>query len=134
MKIKDLAARLGINRVSLARIARTEKVPGLERTPTNRWRVHDVKAFEKFAKRYKSRSEKRLAQLSQFNDSKVKQLGLLVQRKRPAMPWLRDLGHPVEVVQEYDERMGHAGALVFHPAGWIEGGEDPRSDGCVAAW
>jgi gamma-glutamyltranspeptidase/glutathione hydrolase len=47
---------------------------------------------------------------------------------------LRDLGHPVEVVPDFDERMGHAGALVLHPNGWIEGGEDPRSDGCVAAW
>jgi gamma-glutamyltranspeptidase/glutathione hydrolase len=47
---------------------------------------------------------------------------------------LRDLGHPVEVVADFDERMGHAGALVLHPDGWIEGGEDPRSDGCVAAW
>ena len=47
---------------------------------------------------------------------------------------LRDLGHPVEVVGDFDERMGHAGALVLHPGGWIEGGEDPRSDGCVAAW
>lgn len=47
---------------------------------------------------------------------------------------LRDMGHPVEVVADFDERMGHAGALVLHPQGWIEGGEDPRSDGCVAAW
>jgi gamma-glutamyltranspeptidase/glutathione hydrolase len=47
---------------------------------------------------------------------------------------LRALGHPVEVVAEFDERMGHAGALVLHPGGWIEGGEDPRSDGAVAAW
>lgn len=47
---------------------------------------------------------------------------------------LRALGHPVEVVADFDERMGHAGALVLHPSGWIEGGEDPRSDGCVAAW
>jgi gamma-glutamyltranspeptidase/glutathione hydrolase len=47
---------------------------------------------------------------------------------------LRDLGHPVEVVSDFDERMGHAGALVLHPEGWIEGGEDPRSDGSVAAW
>lgn len=47
---------------------------------------------------------------------------------------LRELGHPVEVVADFDERMGHAGALVLHPGGWIEGGEDPRSDGCVAAW
>lgn len=47
---------------------------------------------------------------------------------------LRAMGHPVEVVGDFDERMGHAGALVRHPEGWIEGGEDPRSDGCVAAW
>ncbi|WP_124949744.1 gamma-glutamyltransferase family protein [Sulfuriferula thiophila] len=47
---------------------------------------------------------------------------------------LRELGHPVEVVADFDERMGHAGALVRHPEGWIEGGEDPRSDGSVAAW
>ena len=47
---------------------------------------------------------------------------------------LRKLGHPVEVVADFDERMGHAGALVLHPGGWIEGGEDPRSDGSVAAW
>ena len=47
---------------------------------------------------------------------------------------LRDMGHPVEVVSDFDERMGHAGALVLHPGGFIEGGEDPRSDGCVAAW
>jgi gamma-glutamyltranspeptidase/glutathione hydrolase len=47
---------------------------------------------------------------------------------------LKALGHPVEVVSDFDERMGHAGALVLHPTGWIEGGEDPRSDGGVAAW
>ena len=47
---------------------------------------------------------------------------------------LREMGHPVEVVVDFDERMGHAGALVLHPGGLIEGGEDPRSDGCVAAW
>lgn len=47
---------------------------------------------------------------------------------------LRALGHPVEVVDDFDERMGHAGALMLHPGGWIEGGEDPRSDGSVAAW
>jgi gamma-glutamyltranspeptidase/glutathione hydrolase len=29
--------------------------------------------------------------------------------------------------------MGHAGALVRHPDGIIEGGADPRSDGSVAA-
>jgi gamma-glutamyltranspeptidase len=47
---------------------------------------------------------------------------------------LRALGHPVEVVDEFDQCVGHAGALMLHPEGWIEGGEDPRSDGSVAAW
>ncbi|KAF7599030.1 MAG: gamma-glutamyltransferase [Candidatus Dactylopiibacterium carminicum] len=47
---------------------------------------------------------------------------------------LRAMGHPVELAGDFDERMGHAGALVLHPDGHIEGGEDPRSDGCVAAW
>jgi len=51
-----------------------------------------------------------------------------------AIARLRALGHPVEVVADFDERMGHAGALVRHPGGLIEGGEDPRSDGQVAAW
>jgi len=51
-----------------------------------------------------------------------------------AIARLRALGHPVEVVADFDERMGHAGALVRHPDGLIEGGEDPRSDGQVAAW
>jgi gamma-glutamyltranspeptidase len=47
---------------------------------------------------------------------------------------LKALGHPVEMVSDFDERLGHAGALVLHPSGFIEGAEDPRSDGCVAAW
>lgn len=44
------------------------------------------------------------------------------------------LGHEIEVLAEYDETMGHAGAIVRHPNGVLEGGADPRSDGCVAAY
>jgi gamma-glutamyltranspeptidase/glutathione hydrolase len=29
--------------------------------------------------------------------------------------------------------MGHAGAIVWHPDGLLEGASDPRSDGAVAA-
>ena len=29
--------------------------------------------------------------------------------------------------------MGHAGAIVWHPDGLLEGASDPRSDGTVAA-
>jgi len=42
-------------------------------------------------------------------------------------------GHDVEVVGPFEEFMGHAGALVHHPDGLIEGASDPRSDGAVAA-
>ncbi len=40
----------------------------------------------------------------------------------------------MEVLSEYDEAMGHAGAILRHPDGVLEGGVDPRSDGCVAAY
>lgn len=47
---------------------------------------------------------------------------------------LRDAGHDVEMLNEaYSDTMGHAGALVRHPHGLIEGAVDPRSDGSVAA-
>ena len=46
---------------------------------------------------------------------------------------LRDAGHDVEVLDEpFSDTMGHAGALVRHPNGVIEGAVDPRSDGVVA--
>ncbi|MDX3907706.1 MAG: gamma-glutamyltransferase family protein [Pigmentiphaga sp.] len=47
---------------------------------------------------------------------------------------LRARGHEVEVLQSYDETMGHAGAILRHADGLLEGGADPRSDGAVAAW
>ena len=47
---------------------------------------------------------------------------------------LRSTGHEVEVVGAFDERMGHAGALVHHPHAMIEGAADPRSDGGVAGF
>ena len=43
-------------------------------------------------------------------------------------------GHRIEKVDAFDERMGHAGALVRHPSGVIEGAADPRSDGGVAGF
>lgn len=42
---------------------------------------------------------------------------------------LKGAGHDIEVVGAYEEIMGHAGALVHHPDGLIEGAADPRSDG-----
>ncbi len=44
---------------------------------------------------------------------------------------LRAAGHPLQVIGAYDEVMGHAGALVSHPDGLIEGAADPRSDGAA---
>jgi gamma-glutamyltranspeptidase/glutathione hydrolase len=46
---------------------------------------------------------------------------------------LRDAGHPVEVLSEaFSDTMGHAGALVLHGDGRMEGASDPRSDGAAA--
>ena len=47
---------------------------------------------------------------------------------------LRKSGHQLEVIGDFDEVMGHAGALVSHPDGLIEGAADPRSDGVAAGW
>jgi len=46
---------------------------------------------------------------------------------------LQAAGHDIERLDEaFSDTMGHAGALVRRPDGTIEGGADPRSDGCVA--
>jgi len=50
---------------------------------------------------------------------------------------LKDLqaaGHELERMPPFTATMGHAGALVRHADGVLEGATDPRSDGCVAAW
>jgi len=47
---------------------------------------------------------------------------------------LRRRGHEIEEVAEYDEIMGHAGAIIRRPDGIFEGAADPRSDGAVAGW
>jgi gamma-glutamyltranspeptidase len=43
-------------------------------------------------------------------------------------------GHDIEMLSAYDEAVGHAGAIIRNPNGVLEGGSDPRSDGCVAAF
>jgi len=45
---------------------------------------------------------------------------------------LRTRGHEIEVVGDYDEIVGHAGAVSCDGRGGFEGGFDPRSDGAVA--
>lgn len=47
---------------------------------------------------------------------------------------LRARGHEIDVIGEFDETVGHAGAILRHPNGVLEGGADPRSDGGVAAF
>jgi len=42
-------------------------------------------------------------------------------------------GHDVEVLNEaYSDTMGHAGVVILHPNGTLEGGHDPRADGGAA--
>lgn len=47
---------------------------------------------------------------------------------------LRRRGHEVEMLADYDEAVGHAGAIVRSRDGLLEGGSDPRSDGGVAGY
>ncbi len=47
---------------------------------------------------------------------------------------LRSAGHDLEEIGPLDEVMGHAGALVLHPDGLIEGAADPRGDGQAAGF
>ena len=46
---------------------------------------------------------------------------------------LMGAGHDVAVLGEaYSDTMGHAGAVILHPDGSLEGGHDPRADGGAA--
>ena len=44
---------------------------------------------------------------------------------------LEAAGHELALVDAFDEVMGHAGALVRHPDGSLEGASDPRCDGAA---
>jgi gamma-glutamyltranspeptidase/glutathione hydrolase len=45
---------------------------------------------------------------------------------------MRTAGHEIELVGDFDEVMGHAGAIVRQPDGTILGASDPRCDGSAA--
>jgi oxamate amidohydrolase len=46
---------------------------------------------------------------------------------------LATAGHDIEVLDApYSDVMGHAGAIVLHPDGSLEGAHDPRADGGAA--
>lgn len=47
---------------------------------------------------------------------------------------LRKAGHEIEIIGGFNDMMGHAGAIVSHPDGLLEGAADPRSDGGAAAY
>jgi gamma-glutamyltranspeptidase len=47
---------------------------------------------------------------------------------------LQAMGHQVEVLDPFTEVMGHAGAIVRHPNGMLEGAFDPRSNGSAAGF
>ena len=46
---------------------------------------------------------------------------------------LRQAGHQIELLDDYSDQMGHAGAVAVHPNGIIEGATDPRADGACAS-
>ena len=50
------------------------------------------------------------------------------------MSTLRAMGHDVELLADWDESVGHAGALIRDADGLLMGGFDPRSNGAVAAF
>lgn len=47
---------------------------------------------------------------------------------------LRAAGHDVNRVEDFHQQMGHAGAIVLHPSGVMEGANDPRCDGLAAGF
>ena len=47
---------------------------------------------------------------------------------------LRAAGHEVQLVEPFDDMMGHAGAVLIHAAGVLEGAADPRADGLCAGF
>jgi gamma-glutamyltranspeptidase/glutathione hydrolase len=47
---------------------------------------------------------------------------------------LRKAGHDVEVMAPFTDIMGHAGGIVRHPSGVLEGAADPRGDGVATAF
>lgn len=47
---------------------------------------------------------------------------------------LKKAGHDVEMLPGFTSTMGHAGAIVRHPGGVLEGATDPRSDGAAMGY
>ncbi len=47
---------------------------------------------------------------------------------------LTNAGHEIDLLGDFDSLLGHAGAIVRHADGRLEGATDPRADGTVAAY
>ncbi|MAU95676.1 MAG: gamma-glutamyltransferase [Fulvimarina sp.] len=47
---------------------------------------------------------------------------------------LRAAGHETEIIPSFSDMAGHAGAVVRHPSGVVEGASDPRADGTALAF
>jgi len=47
---------------------------------------------------------------------------------------LRQRGHDVEIIGDWDESVGHAGMILRHANGLLEGGFDPRSNGAAVGF
>jgi len=47
---------------------------------------------------------------------------------------LRKAGHAIDMQPPLTDLMGHAGAIVLHPSGLMEGANDPRSDGAAVGF
>lgn len=50
------------------------------------------------------------------------------------LDYLRQRGHQVELLPDFSEVVGHAGAIVRHSNGMLEGAFDPRSNGSAAGY
>ncbi|MBO0661104.1 gamma-glutamyltransferase family protein [Jiella sp. MQZ9-1] len=47
---------------------------------------------------------------------------------------LRAAGHALETIPAFSDMAGHAGAVIRHPSGVLEGASDPRADGAALAF
>lgn len=47
---------------------------------------------------------------------------------------LQEAGHDVEMLPDYSDLVGHAGAVVLHPNGLVETATDPRADGAALSF